>query len=115
MKGASFYPEPRVDSQGVRFDLRTDRDPAAYPGCFRPLVRSLFASRRKTVKNNLESFAASSAGVNRAALGGISEAALKYAGVAPNERAERLGVDDFAALALGLERALAGEGSRGSP
>jgi 16S rRNA (adenine1518-N6/adenine1519-N6)-dimethyltransferase len=115
MKGALFYPEPRVDSQGVRFDLRTDRDPSAYPGCFKPLVRCLFSSRRKTVKNNLESFAASSAGVNRAALGGISEAALKYAGIAPNERAERLGVDDFAALALALERALAGEGSHGKP
>jgi 16S rRNA (adenine1518-N6/adenine1519-N6)-dimethyltransferase len=111
MKGASFYPEPRVDSQGVRLDLRTGRDPGGYPGYFKPLIRCLFASRRKTVKNNLENFAASAAGagVNRAALPGICMAALKYAGIAPNERAERLAVDDFAALALGLEKALTGE------
>jgi 16S rRNA (adenine1518-N6/adenine1519-N6)-dimethyltransferase len=108
MKGASFYPEPRVESQGVRFDLRTDRDPAEYPIFFRPLLRCLFASRRKTVKNNLESFAASVGGpaLNRTDLAGICGAVLKDAGIAPNERAERLGIDDFAALALGLERVL---------
>jgi 16S rRNA (adenine1518-N6/adenine1519-N6)-dimethyltransferase len=107
MKGASFYPEPRVDSQGVRFDLRTDRDPAGYPGFFKPLLRCLFASRRKTVKNNLENFAASlsAPALTRTDLSDICGAALRDAGVAPNERAERLGVDDFAALALGLERA----------
>jgi ribosomal RNA small subunit methyltransferase A len=173
MKGASFYPEPRVDSQGVRLDLRTDRNPAAYPVYFRPLLRCLFASRRKTVKNNLESFAASAARTGQAggkpdgsALAGSSPylirrrvhtqkpatqgsfragygpvldpylteqhtspfrarllipeicgEALKDAGIAPNERAERLGIDDFAALALALERALAragiGEGESG--
>jgi 16S rRNA (adenine1518-N6/adenine1519-N6)-dimethyltransferase len=133
MKGASFYPEPRVDSQGVALDLRTDRDPAAYPAYFRPLLRCLFASRRKTVKNNLESFAASAAGTGRAGkkpdgsrmegsprlvgspmrmppVPEICGKALKEAGIAPNERAERLGIDDFAALALALERALAQEG-----
>jgi 16S rRNA (adenine1518-N6/adenine1519-N6)-dimethyltransferase len=106
MKGASFYPEPRVDSQGVRLDLRTDRDPGGYPGYFKPLLRRLFTSRRKTVKNNLESFAASVAGLNRGDLSEICGAVLKDAGIAPNERAERLGIDDFAALAGGLEKAL---------
>lgn len=108
MKGASFYPEPRVDSQGVLFDLRTDRDPASYPVFFKPLLRGLFASRRKTVKNNLESFALSAAGsaVNRGELSALCGAALKDAGIPPNARAEGLEVDDFAALALGLERAL---------
>lgn len=108
LKGASFYPEPRVDSQGVRLDLRTDRDPGGYPLFFKPLLRCLFASRRKTVKNNLESFAASLAGaaVNRGELSGICAAALKDAGIASGERAERLGVDDFAALAGALEPAL---------
>jgi 16S rRNA (adenine1518-N6/adenine1519-N6)-dimethyltransferase len=115
MKGSSFYPEPRVDSQGVRLDLRTGRDPADYPVFFKPLLRCLFASRRKTVKNNLESFAASAAGtaLNRADLAGICGAVLKDAGIAPNERAERLGVDDFAALALAMERALGQAGRSG--
>jgi 16S rRNA (adenine1518-N6/adenine1519-N6)-dimethyltransferase len=113
MKGASFYPEPRVDSQGVRLDVRTDRDPAGYPAFFKPLLRCLFASRRKTVKNNLESFASSAAAVNRKDLPGICGAALKDAGIAPMERAERLGVDDFAALAGALERALGQAGYSG--
>jgi 16S rRNA (adenine1518-N6/adenine1519-N6)-dimethyltransferase len=117
MKGASFYPEPRVDSQGVRFDLRTGRDPAGYPVFFKPLLRCLFASRRKTVKNNLETFASSVAGtaVNRGDLSGICAFALRDAGIAPGERAERLGVDDFAALAGTLERALGEAGWRGRP
>ncbi|MDR0377747.1 MAG: 16S rRNA (adenine(1518)-N(6)/adenine(1519)-N(6))-dimethyltransferase RsmA [Spirochaetaceae bacterium] len=114
MKGASFYPEPRVDSQGVRLDLRTDRDPGAYPAYFRPLLRCLFAARRKTVKNNLERFAASVAGPgrNRTDLAEICGTALKDAGIAPNERAERLGLDDFAALARSLEKTLESDARR---
>jgi 16S rRNA (adenine1518-N6/adenine1519-N6)-dimethyltransferase len=113
LKGACFYPEPRVDSQGVRLDRRTDRDPADYPAFFRPLLRSLFASRRKTVKNNLETFVPSVAVVNRRELPEICGLALKDAGIAPGERAERLGVDDFTALAGALERVLRDAGCLG--
>jgi 16S rRNA A1518/A1519 N6-dimethyltransferase RsmA/KsgA/DIM1 with predicted DNA glycosylase/AP lyase activity len=97
-----------VESQGVRFDLRTDRDPGAYPPLFKPLLRCLFASRRKTVKNNLENLAASLAAnrVGKTELPGICAQALGDAGIKVNERAERLDVDDFAALALSLEQAL---------
>ncbi|MDR2796748.1 MAG: 16S rRNA (adenine(1518)-N(6)/adenine(1519)-N(6))-dimethyltransferase RsmA, partial [Treponema sp.] len=59
LKGPSFYPVPHVDSQGLRLDLRTDVDPRSYPPGFRPLVRRLFASRRKTVKHNLYPFVVS--------------------------------------------------------
>jgi 16S rRNA (adenine1518-N6/adenine1519-N6)-dimethyltransferase len=57
IKGPSFYPVPRVDSQGLRLDLLPDRKTP--PRLFYPLVRSLFASRRKTIQNNLFNFAAS--------------------------------------------------------
>jgi 16S rRNA (adenine1518-N6/adenine1519-N6)-dimethyltransferase len=97
MKGASFYPEPHVDSQAVRFDLRTDIDPSsAYPPLFRPLVRHLFSSRRKTVKNNLVTFAASRFSGKNAVE--IAVEALGQCGIPENERAENLELADFVNL-----------------
>lgn len=94
LKGAAFYPEPKVESQGVRLDRLPNAPGYAEP--FYPLIRSLFSARRKTVKNNLLAFTASR-------LGNGSEQtameALRRAGIAPERRAETLGVADFAALA----------------
>ena len=57
IKASSFYPAPRVDSQGVRLDfLPVRRD---LPLHFYPLVRSLFSARRKKLKNTLTNYAAS--------------------------------------------------------
>jgi 16S rRNA (adenine1518-N6/adenine1519-N6)-dimethyltransferase len=120
LKGASFYPEPRVDSQGVRLDFIPGK---VYPECFFPLVRSLFASRRKTVKNNLKTFAAGrllsaapAASFSRTGSGTalsvqeLSEEALALAGIKGEERAERFGVEEFRALACAVEKLLqAGE------
>jgi 16S rRNA (adenine1518-N6/adenine1519-N6)-dimethyltransferase len=107
LKGASFYPAPRVDSQGIRFDIRTDIDPGAYPPSFKPLLRGLFAARRKTVKNNLQNFVSSrilNKGNDRnPGAETICLAALDSCGIRPNERAENLGLSDFAALAGALE------------
>jgi 16S rRNA (adenine1518-N6/adenine1519-N6)-dimethyltransferase len=101
LKGASFYPAPKVDSQGVRFDLRTDIDPAGYSPAFKPLVRALFSARRKTIKNNLQNY------LNSCILtdGGARDLALdllERIGVNPNARAENLGPEEFSALAAAL-------------
>jgi 16S rRNA (adenine1518-N6/adenine1519-N6)-dimethyltransferase len=98
LKGSSFYPAPRVDSQGVRLDLRSDIDPAGYPPSFKPLVRSLFSSRRKTIKNNLQNY------LNSRILTGkgdqnLTLGLLEKAGISPHERAENLGPAEFSALA----------------
>ncbi|GHT73366.1 ribosomal RNA small subunit methyltransferase A [Spirochaetia bacterium] len=111
LKGASFYPEPRVDSQGVRLDLRTDIDPSAYPVWFKPLMRCLFSSRRKTVKNNLQTFVSSVVNVPGLSVAGLSIAelsaeALAAAGIPPNERAEQLDLAAFVSLSAMLERVL---------
>jgi 16S rRNA (adenine1518-N6/adenine1519-N6)-dimethyltransferase len=112
LKGASFYPEPRVDSQGVRLDLVPGMD-VSYPACFFPLVRCLFASRRKTVMNNLKTFVAGISppfreGEGRAAAGlsarEIAGEALVLAGINCEERAERLGVGELSALAAAVEK-----------
>jgi 16S rRNA (adenine1518-N6/adenine1519-N6)-dimethyltransferase len=94
LKGACFYPIPHVDSQGVRLDLRRDIDPRSYPASFRPLVRRLFASRRKTVRNNLRGFAPSDE---------IAMEALTVSGIKPESRAEKLSLEEFVALARALE------------
>jgi 16S rRNA (adenine1518-N6/adenine1519-N6)-dimethyltransferase len=101
LKGASFYPPPRVDSQGILLELRSDIDPAGYPAGFKPLVRSLFSSRRKTIKNNLQNY------LNSRILtdGGAQDLALdllERIGVSPKERAENLGPEEFSALAAAL-------------
>jgi 16S rRNA (adenine1518-N6/adenine1519-N6)-dimethyltransferase len=101
LKGSSFYPAPKVDSQGVRLDLRSDLDPAGYPPSFKPLVRSLFSSRRKTIKNNLQNY------LNSRILTGkgdhnLTLELLEKAGIRANERAENLGPAEFSALAAVL-------------
>lgn len=107
LKPASFYPAPNVDSAAVVMDRLAEAP--RLPALFRPLVRALFSSRRKTVKNNLEAFA-SSLGAPDAAE--AAAAALAASGVDPRSRAETLGIPEFAALAEALEAALPGRGSR---
>ncbi|MDR3276929.1 MAG: 16S rRNA (adenine(1518)-N(6)/adenine(1519)-N(6))-dimethyltransferase RsmA [Treponema sp.] len=107
LKGASFYPEPRVDSQGVLLELRTDVDPRSYPGQLYPLVRALFSSRRKTVKNNLRRYLAPRFPGSQA--DAQCGAVLQAAGISEMARAETLMFDDFLALAQSLEAA------RGNP
>jgi 16S rRNA (adenine1518-N6/adenine1519-N6)-dimethyltransferase len=100
IKASSFYPAPRVDSQGVRMDIIPW--PEKKPKLFYPLVRSLFSSRRKTLRNTLTAFASS---VIIGAVTGreAAEETLKKAGISGDRRAETLTIDEFAALAAFLE------------
>jgi 16S rRNA (adenine1518-N6/adenine1519-N6)-dimethyltransferase len=111
IRGASFYPRPNVDSQGLKLELRKDIRPDAYPAVFYPLVRSLFASRRKMIKNNLRSFilsdiikkglVASNAG--QAAAEDMADEALAQSRIKGEERAEKLGLEAFVSLAKAVE------------
>jgi 16S rRNA (adenine1518-N6/adenine1519-N6)-dimethyltransferase len=101
IKGASFYPPPRVDSQGVRLDLLPENERKNGSRFFHPLVRSLFSSRRKTIRNNLINFACSCiVKENREA---AVKDALECCGLSGERRAETLTVGDFAALAETME------------
>jgi 16S rRNA (adenine1518-N6/adenine1519-N6)-dimethyltransferase len=108
LKGPSFYPVPKVESQGVRLDLRTDMVPGKYPVFFRALVRNLFSSRRKTLRNNLQNFVISGI-MNKGTLSNkktvqeFCNTVLEISGIGPNERAETLGYEDFITLARILE------------
>jgi 16S rRNA (adenine1518-N6/adenine1519-N6)-dimethyltransferase len=97
IKGASFYPKPNVDSQAVLLERRDDAA-RTRPVCLYPLVRRLFSSRRKTIKNNLTTFFASRE--NPAAM---TVQALEKSALDGGRRAEDLSLEDFEALAKTIE------------
>jgi 16S rRNA (adenine1518-N6/adenine1519-N6)-dimethyltransferase len=100
LKGESFFPVPRVTSRALCLE-RLERAAALPPPAVYALIRALFASRRKTVKNNLAAFLGARFG--RASALERAGALLEESGIAPGERAERLLFDDFVRLAHTLE------------
>ena len=87
----AFVPPPRVESAVLHLVVRQEPAvPVADPALFRQVVRVCFTARRKTLRNNI------SLGFG---LGGEDAAALlQSAGIDPGDRAERLGLPEFAAL-----------------
>lgn len=91
-----FTPRPKVDSSFMRLTMRK-APPAeiADEAAFFRLVYTAFATRRKTILNNI--VAGYSISRERA------EEALVSSGVNPTFRAERLSLADFAALTSNLQ------------
>jgi 16S rRNA (adenine1518-N6/adenine1519-N6)-dimethyltransferase len=86
-----FVPEPHVDSVLVGISRRQHPALAGIGyQAFARVVEAAFGQRRKTLRNALRSLGVDAAGV---------DAAARAAGVDPGERAERLDVAAFAALA----------------
>jgi 16S rRNA (adenine1518-N6/adenine1519-N6)-dimethyltransferase len=79
--GGSFWPKPNVDSRAVVMELREDFPRCQNPEHFMKLLRVLFASRRKTIKNNLTVFYSN---------GEQAAAVLDEAKINPQVRAEEL-------------------------
>jgi 16S rRNA (adenine1518-N6/adenine1519-N6)-dimethyltransferase len=102
LKGASFYPPPHVDSQGVCLELKQNVNFNDYPALLTPMVRSLFSSRRKTVQNNLQTFISSHIMKMQGSSRDIAAAVLDSCGISHMERAERLTLDEFTALARAI-------------
>ncbi|MDR0302283.1 MAG: 16S rRNA (adenine(1518)-N(6)/adenine(1519)-N(6))-dimethyltransferase RsmA [Treponema sp.] len=95
IRPSSFYPQPNVDSMGVLLENRNA--PAPVP-VFSPLVRALFSSRRKTIKNNLSVFCASRFGSPALCAGFLQENSLSGM-----ERAEQLTPEVFLSLAKSIQ------------
>ena len=85
-----FWPRPGVDSVLVRLVRRAEPPVAADPERLFRLVEEGFAERRKTMRNALRRFGLSAAEAGEA---------LTRCGLAPDVRAERLSLEDFARLA----------------
>jgi len=115
IKGSSFFPAPHIDSRGVRLDLVPQRK--NMPRLFYPLVRSLFSSRRKTIKNTLSVYALElimkqkgggdrNPALNRELARNAVMEVLNRSGVSGERRPETLGIHEFIALAVFLEEFL---------
>ncbi|MCL2066996.1 MAG: 16S rRNA (adenine(1518)-N(6)/adenine(1519)-N(6))-dimethyltransferase RsmA [Treponema sp.] len=96
IRSGSFYPRPNVDSSGVLLERRSEI--VSCPDLFFPLLRALFSSRRKTIKNNLSAFIASKFGKPREVTEKICTRLLAEFGLAGNERAEILEPQAFLSL-----------------
>ena len=107
LPSSDFLPSPAVISVALRM-VKRERPPFERPAAeaFFRAVRAAFAHRRKTLRSSLLHSLQPSSG--RQAL----DEALGRAGLDGQRRAEELSLEEFAALALSLEPALAGEDGR---
>jgi 16S rRNA (adenine1518-N6/adenine1519-N6)-dimethyltransferase len=104
IRGPSFYPAPHVDSQGLCFELKAgDSGVPAYSPLFYPLVRTLFASRRKMIAGRLRFFIASRKGPEGKDAASLAGEILELCELRGTERAENLSLETFGALAKALE------------
>ena len=90
---AAFWPKPNVESRALRFTKKESPQPVRDAHLFLSLVRGLFSSRHKTVKNNLSTILAAR---GKKTLSAAS--LLKAAEIDPAARAESLTVYDFIRL-----------------
>jgi len=97
-----FLPAPKVTSAVLHCTVR--KHPAVNPACgeefFFRTVRAAFAQRRKTLINSLASVFGGQLGKDQ--LGSV----IAQCGFTPDIRGERLGLEEFSALADGLYEAI---------
>ncbi|MDE6718799.1 MAG: 16S rRNA (adenine(1518)-N(6)/adenine(1519)-N(6))-dimethyltransferase, partial [Treponemataceae bacterium] len=86
---ANFWPRPNVDSRSVLFTKKSDFPLCKNPDFFVKFQRALFSNRRKTVKNNLQSF------LRSCNSNGNAEEILLAAKVKESARAEELCVEEL--------------------
>jgi 16S rRNA (adenine1518-N6/adenine1519-N6)-dimethyltransferase len=102
IKNSSFYPRPNVDSQAVLMELHDDAERYQLPSCFHSLLRGLFTSRRKTIRNNLAAFIVSREKCS-VSLQSMLDDIFAKSDLDGDERAEILAFEDFVALAKIIE------------
>ncbi|MDR3284470.1 MAG: 16S rRNA (adenine(1518)-N(6)/adenine(1519)-N(6))-dimethyltransferase RsmA [Treponema sp.] len=88
----NFWPCPGVASTVVALEAVPDFPGRVDPARFARLIRAAFASRRKTLKNNLAVLPGLPGGAGQA------EAALANAGIDPGRRAETVDAEGFLRL-----------------
>ena len=94
VSAGSFMPAPKVDSAVIRLDVRKEPPVITDEEKFFKVVKAAFSQRRKVISNSLSSGLKMSKDE-------INEV-LAAANVPSNVRAEKLSLDDFAAIAGNL-------------
>ncbi len=100
LKPGSFYPSPRVSSRIIRLRPHGGYSKIKAPELFQRLIRDIFISRRKTIRNNLSAMAQQrfqAYGLKR-----LHEA-FEAEGVQLSWRPERVQVDQFISIANRLQ------------
>lgn len=94
VSAGSFMPAPKVDSAVIRLDVRKEPPVITDEEKFFRVVKAAFSQRRKVISNSLSSgLKMSKDEINKV---------LAAANVPSNARAEKLSLDDFAAIAGNL-------------
>ena len=91
VSAGSFMPAPKVDSAVIRLNVRSQPPVQVEEAQFFRVVKAAFSQRRKVIANSLSA----GLGMDKAA---VSEL-LDRARIPANARAEKLSLDDFAAIA----------------
>jgi 16S rRNA (adenine1518-N6/adenine1519-N6)-dimethyltransferase len=102
LKSDCFYPAPNVDSSGLCLERKDSAPIEGYTPHFYRTVRALFASRRKTLKNNLLTFIKSAGPKNGGTAEELCARLLRATDLDPAERAENLACEDFIRLSTAL-------------
>ncbi len=99
LAGGCFWPKPNVTSRAVRMTKKDDWPQCRSPRIFMSLLRGLFSSRRKTVRNNFLAWLSASGYLAEGAdADAVSRKMLADAGIDPGIRAEELALADFLKL-----------------
>lgn len=96
LAGGNFWPVPNVASRAVLMTKREDFPRCQNPKLFMKMLRQLFSSRRKTVRNNMLALAGSEK----------TDQALEKAGIKGSVRAEDLSVDMLLKLSDALNEVM---------
>lgn len=97
LAGGSFWPRPNVASRALVLEKLDDFPRCTNPALFTRLTRTLFANRRKTVRNNISPLLPPNV---------AAEDVLAPCSIAPTERAENLPVEALLALSDSLDSAI---------
>jgi len=99
LSGGCFWPQPNVTSRAVKMTKKDIWPACESPTLFMAILRALFSSRRKTVRNN---FLAWLIAADRIPAGeeadSVTRRFLESAGIDPGRRAETLALPDFLRL-----------------
>jgi 16S rRNA (adenine1518-N6/adenine1519-N6)-dimethyltransferase len=99
LAGGCFWPRPTVTSRAVRMTKKDEWPSCKSPELFMSLLRGLFSSRRKTVRNNFLAWLILSGKIPELSdPDQLSRSLLLSAGIDPGSRAETLALKDFLKL-----------------
>lgn len=88
LAGGNFWPVPNVVSRAVLMTKKEDFPRCKDPKFFMKMIRQLFSSRRKTIRNNMLKIVS----------GEKADEALAKAGISATERAENLSIEKLLLL-----------------